>query len=569
MSFFSEIAQLLRFLSRWGSGIRHGRLAIVLILLTGAVSGFTNAALIAVINRAVSGSPSLRTSMLWLFIGFCALLPLSRFVSGAILLRIASSAVYQLRVQLSRRILSARLRTLEELGPHRLLATLTEDIPAITNALTSLPNLCMQLFIVVGCLIYLWWLSWQSLIAVLVFLVVGVITYQLPTRLALRHFDAARESWDLLMKSFRSLTEGTKELKLHSGRRKAFFFEELEPAAASVQRSNVTGHTIFLGATSWGHVLFFVLVGVVIFAMPSIQELDPLVLTGFALTILYMMTPLEGIMDTLPRLGLATVSARKIESLGLSLLEAGQDAEVSSTEPASRPDWRTFELRGATHTYRSEAGDGHFTLGPLDLSIDRGELIFVIGGNGSGKTTLAKLLTGLYTPEQGEIVLDGQVITEGNREAFRQQFTAVFSDFFLFERLLGLPSPVVRESADTYLQRLRLSQKVTLRDGALSTVDLSRGQRKRLALLTAYLEDRPIYVFDEWAADQDPEFKAIFYHQLLPELKARGKTTIVISHDDRYYGVADRLIGLEYGQIVRDETPAGRPELEEVCEAQA
>jgi putative ATP-binding cassette transporter len=414
----------------------------------------------------------------------------------------------------------------------------------------------MQLFIVIGCLIFLWWLSWQSLITVLVFLVVGVLTYQLPVRLALRHFDAARESWDLLMKSFRSLTEGTKELKLHFGRRKAFFFEELEPVAGSVRRTNLTGNTIFLGASSWGHVLFFLLVGVVVFAMPRLVDLGPRTLTGFTLAILYMMTPLEAIMETLPRLAQALVSARKIESLGLSLAEGGQDAELSAAEPATHADWRTIELRGATHTYRTEEGDGHFTLGPLDLSIGRGELLFVVGGNGSGKTTLAKLLTGLYSPEQGEIVLDGQVIEDGNREAYRQMFTAVFSDFFLFERLLGLPSSGVRESADLYLRRLRLSQKVTLRESTLSTIDLSRGQRKRLALLTAYLEDRPVYVFDEWAADQDPEFKEIFYRQLLPELKARGKTTIVISHDDRYYGVADRLIGLESGQIVRDEVVA-------------
>jgi len=181
-------------------------------------------------------------------------------------------------------------------------------------------------------------------------------------------------------------------------------------------------------------------------------------------------------------------------------------------------------------------------------------LVFVIGGNGSGKTTFAKLLLGLYAPEGGAICLNGQDISEESRDSYRQLFSAVHADFFLFERLLGLESVELDAQAREYLEQLQLSDKVTVRDNVLSTTDLSQGQRKRLALLTAYLENRLIYVFDEWAADQDPLFKELFYHQLLPDLKARGKTVIVISHDDRFYHVADRVIKLEYGQVVSDSS---------------
>ena len=104
--------------------------------------------------------------------------------------------------------------------------------------------------------------------------------------------------------------------------------------------------------------------------------------------------------------------------------------------------------------------------------------------------------------------------------------------------------------AGEYLHQLELDHVVTVKDGVFSTVKLSRGQRKRLALLTAYLEDRPIYVFDEWAADQDPVFRRIFYLRLLPELKARGKTVVAITHDDRYFGDADRIVKLEEGKVV-------------------
>jgi putative ATP-binding cassette transporter len=195
-------------------------------------------------------------------------------------------------------------------------------------------------------------------------------------------------------------------------------------------------------------------------------------------------------------------------------------------------------------------------LGPIDLKLFTNEVVFLVGPNGCGKTTLAKLLVGLYFPEEGEIRLNGKPVTDESRREYRENFSVVFSDFFVFEQLLGLESPRLDEQARDYLARLQLNHKVQVVEGGLSTTELSQGQRKRLALLTAYLEDRPIYLFDEWAADQDPLFKEIFYHQLLPELKARGKTVIVITHDDRYYSVADRLVKLVYGRIELDSYAA-------------
>src|SRR5579864_4775183 len=103
-----------------------------------------------------------------------------------------------------------------------------------------------------------------------------------------------------------------------------------------------------------------------------------------------------------------------------------------------------------------------------------------------------------------------------------------------------------------YLQRLKLAHKVQIEKGKLSTTDLSQGQRKRLALLTAFLENRPIYIFDEWAADQDPYFKDFIYVNLLPDLTARHKTVFVITHDDRYYHLAERIITMDDGQVTSD-----------------
>jgi putative ATP-binding cassette transporter len=203
-------------------------------------------------------------------------------------------------------------------------------------------------------------------------------------------------------------------------------------------------------------------------------------------------------------------------------------------------------------------------LGPIDLTFRPGELVFLVGGNGSGKSTLAKIITGLYVPEAGEIRLDGKLVTNQNRDNYRQLFSAVFADFYLFDDLLGLNGPAIDTRAREYLKELHLNHKIKIQNGILSTTEVSQGQRKRLALLTAYLEDRPFYLFDEWASDQDPHFKRVFYTQILPELRARGKTVLVISHDEKYFGVADRLIKLDYGKLA-DSPETTTPELQSMA----
>ena len=277
---------------------------------------------------------------------------------------------------------------------------------------------------------------------------------------------------------------------------------------------------------------------------------------GYTLAVLFLITPLTMLLSQIPALERAYLAAERIEELGLSLSATKPEplAPVQTTDTS----WERLELIDVTHSYRQDEENTDFKLGPINLTIYPGELIFLIGGNGSGKTTLVKLLMGLYEPESGEIRVDGKPVTMKERDDYRQQFSVVFYDFYLFERLFGFEAENVDAQSRKYLDLLQLSHKLEVKNGHLSTVDLSQGQRKRVALLNAYLEDRPIYIFDEWAADQDPQFKRIFYYELVPELKSRGKTVIVISHDDRYYGLADRVIKLESGKIEYDQ-PVARP----------
>ncbi len=562
MRFFVETYRLIAFLLRWARGIPRSRALFSLVLLTGILAGVANTTLIALINASWDGAGRAGGALVAGFAALCVALPLLRLASQVLLLRITNGAMLEMRMQLCRQILRAPLRLLEDLGPHRLLATLTDDVPSISAVVSSLPILCMHTAIVLSCLVYLCYLSPVAFVGVLGFLVLGVVTYQLPLVKAVGYLRQSREKGDDLFKGLRALTEGTKELKLHRERREAFLSNHLAAVIKSLQRFSVVGNTIYMAAASWGHILFYVLIGLVIFALPAYQPTEMKVLSGYTLTLLYMMTPLEVILNTLPALGRAHAAMRKVEQLGLSLYEQGAEAESGAAEPGesgAAGGWRSIKLEGVTHEYRREGVEDSFTLGPVDLTLRPGEIVFLVGGNGSGKTTLAKILVGLYAPREGLIRLDGEPVGDANRDAYRQLFSVVFSDFFLFETLLGLDASRLDERARVYLAQLQLEHKVSVKGGEFSTVDLSQGQRKRLALLTAYLEDRPAYVFDEWAADQDPLFKEVFYFQLLPELKARGKAVVVITHDDRYFHLADRTVKLDYGKVEYDNLRDGEP----------
>ncbi|HEX6716525.1 MAG TPA: cyclic peptide export ABC transporter [Pyrinomonadaceae bacterium] len=531
---------------------KYSRSVVILAIIAGALSGLCKALVIALVNHVLYlHNPADNRWLLVAFIAICLVEPLSRFIASGLLTYLGQKAVFDLRMRLTRQILATPLRSLEELGQARIMAVLTDDISTISNTLIAIPILCMQIAVVLGSLVYMAWLSPKTALLVFAFIIGGGTIFQLAIGKGFRFLKEAREQQDAMMKHFRSMLDGAKELKLHFQRRFAFLTQVFRPSAEAFRRSNLNGNLIYAATGSFGYqLIFYTLLGLLIFLMPSLTGVDTKTLTGFTLALFYMLIPLSDILVLFPSLARANIAMDKISSLGLSLPALASDEDA--IPPATGVDLDQLELVGVTHSYHRDSDNKSFILGPIDFKIRQGELIFLVGGNGSGKTTLAKLLCGLYAPESGEIHLNKQPVTDENRDSYRQLFSVVFSDFYLFETLLGLTAQGVDGKAEAYIRQLQLHHKVQVHDGALSTIELSQGQRKRLALLTAFLEDRPFYIFDEWAADQDPFFRDIFYLQLLPELKAKGKTVLVISHDDRYYSLGDRIVKLDYGKIEFD-----------------
>ena len=530
--------------------LRASWVTVAIAISTGLISGASSAWLIALISIALGRNGNNSPNLVWLFLGLILIVFITGLISQIWLVRLGQKVIFDLQMSLSQRILSASLSHLEELGAPKLLATLTDDVQSLANIVFVIPLICVDIAIVVGCLIYLGWLSWLVLLIVFIFLLVATFSVRLLLARGERLLGLAREEQDKLLKHFRTITEGTKELKLHQERRQEFLAQELYNTAAASQHYKNVSLSIFAFTANWGQVLFFMAIALLLFGLPQLTTIKTPVLSSYILTVTYLTSPLRSVLELLPNLSRASVALQKLDRLGLSLVE--QSEVINHPQFDLKVAWQQLNLLAVTHAYRGESAEHSFTLGPIDLTFRPGELVFIVGGNGSGKSTLIKLITGLYTPETGQIQVDNQFITEQNREWYRQQFSVVFADFYLFEQLLGIDKSYFQQ-VQNYLNLLQLERKVKISNGKISTTALSQGQRKRLALLTAYLEDRPIYIFDEWASDQDPVFKEIFYTQLLGQLRNRGKTVLVISHDDRYFHLGDRIIKLDYGKVEYDK----------------
>jgi len=537
--------------------LRHSRAMLATAVLFGLLSGLGSTLLLAMLHSAVTdGRSATGMGPLLPFLGLCLLISLARLGSQHLIDRTGQSAILQMRMSLGEKILSTPLRQLEEIGAARLLTVLANDVNTVGYTVMVAPVICINSALVLGGLVYLATLSMTLFWILLGLIIVGGASYQIPLAAGARHFTQARREQESLFEHFRGLVNGTKELKLND-RRERDFLAHFRQSAERQRGLQVSANLIYAVTGAWGHLLFFVVVGVLVFLRPWFSVVSPATLVGYALVLLYLMSPLQTLLGTLAQLGQANAALRRIQELGLALqapageaLAAGRAAEETKAVP-----WQELRLDGITHQYSDGSERDVFTLGPLDLRFRRGELVFIVGGNGSGKTTLAKLLLGLYTPARGTIYTDAEPVTEERLAAYRQGFSAIFSDFYLFERLFGHLDLASHERARAYLQHLKLERVVAVEGGKLSSIDVSRGQQKRLALLQCYLDDRPVCLFDEWAADQDPVFKKIFYFEILPELKRRGKTVLVITHDDQYYDIADRLIKLEEGQVSYDGEP--------------
>jgi putative ATP-binding cassette transporter len=481
-----------------------------------------------------------------MFVAAVVFILATKTTSRILMQRVAATVTAELRTGMYERLVQAPVKEVEKAGPGRMMAVLTEDVPWIISAGRLFPTMLSNLATLFGMLSYLAYLNADAFWFVIEALVVGTVTYQVPVVIGLRFVTRKRALLDRLHTSIRALLDGFKELKLDHRKRNGFLERYLLDNERKVRDASMTGDAIVAVAGTYGDLLNFFVIGIISFVFVNYHAISSQELIAVIMTLLYITGPVAAILQAVPQYMTAGVSLRNVNKLFHDLpVETASQQLLDDRQP-----WSRLSLREVVYRYEDTEERKGYVVGPIDLDIEKGQITFIVGGNGSGKSTLGKLITLHYAVESGTILFGDDPITDETLNTYRQQIGFIYSDYYLFQHLLGRGGAEVAAEVERYLKELGLDQKVSFDGSEFSTLHLSDGQRRRLALLVSFVEDKQLYLFDEWAADQDPMFKDTFYYKILPELKQRGKAVVVVSHDDRYFDVADKLVYMENGRIV-------------------
>ncbi|MGE5514805.1 MAG: cyclic peptide export ABC transporter [Bacteroidota bacterium] len=536
---------ILRLLSTGApTGFRH-------LLVVTCLAGIANAILLGMINQTAEQAALARPfdgESLLLYLCLFAFFFLADRASLREANKLVQHRLEALRLRVVGKLRRVDLRTLERLGHGEIFATVAQEINHLSQSLPLLVSAAQSAFLLVFCLLYIGTLSPIAFIVVTGFTALGLVLFwlrrrQLDIALARVHQREAE-----MLDTLAHFTKGFQEIRLNGDKNDALYarftavVDDLQ-----VQVVGIGGKWVTL--LQFGNAFLYTLVGAVIFILPLFFQGYTDVIYKITAAAIFCVGPVTAITAAVPLYTKADLGLGHVARLEQRLnLKRGPAPVLAQSRFAG---FGSIACRDLGFSYRDEADEVTFTSGPLTLTLTRGETVFVVGGNGSGKSTAMKLLCGLYAPDSGTIEVDGTAIAEADRQDYRELFSAVFADFHLFDRLYGL-GDIEQERVDALIARMELSDKVRFVDGRFSTTSLSTGQRKRLAMIVALLEDRDIYLFDEWAADQDAHFREVFYTELLPELKRRGKTVLAVTHDDRYWGCCDRRLSMDLGRLTAE-----------------
>ncbi|WP_029002379.1 cyclic peptide export ABC transporter [Azorhizobium doebereinerae] len=520
-------------------------------LVITCIAGIGNVTLIGLINiaaeRAALGRP-VGLQLLTLYLLAFGVFYFADRMSLREANRLLQNGLEALRLRIVDKIRTSELRTLENIGQGEIYATVVQETNHLSQTFPLLVSAAQSLGLLGFCLLYIAMLSQAAFLVITGVTVLGVLMFWIRRR-GLRHAMFSVHAQEAVMLTqLAHYTEGFQEIRLNADKNDALHrsfidvVETLEEKVVGIGRQWVV-------LLLFSNAFLYFLVGVVIFILPAFFSGYTDIIYKLSAVAIFCVGPVTAVTSAAPLFDRAETGLEHVFNLE-QRLDAGAlgPSEASPEDLARLADFREISLASVSFGYHKEHEPSTFAVGPWNLSFRRGELVFITGANGSGKSTALKLICGLYQPDGGQILVDGIPVRRGLVQAYRELFSTVFTDFHLFERLYGVED-VDPERVNALIARFELSGKVSYADGRFSTHDLSTGQRKRLAMIVALLEDRPIYLFDEWAADQDVRFREIYYLELLPELKRQGKTIIAVTHDDRFWSVADRRITLDLGEI--------------------
>ncbi|SAL73644.1 cyclic peptide transporter [Caballeronia arvi] len=460
---------------------------------------------------------------------------------------VISNFILQKRLNIARAVRSLDLEAYENIGPIRVDYAIGRDLQTIEEAAPTVIVLIYFVTQLLSSALYIGYLSLIAFAITLLFLSVATFFYRSSYAYAEALSKEATELESAFRSSFDHLLRGFREIKMNARRDTDLFDNYIVQRALAVQDLRVSSGRGFNRGQTLSDAFFYGLLGCMVFLTPYYIS-DTSTPAKIILVIVFSGGAIASLIQALPAVSRADLAVDRLDALEGELDQAKRAAEAGAGGNKAELV-HGITLSGVSYRYKNGDGQQGFAVGPCDLFIKAGEVTFIAGGNGSGKSTLINLITQLYAQDAGEVRWDATTVADDNAAAYRQLFSVIFSDFHLFDRLYGLDA--AHDDLADLIREMDLSEKVHYKQGRFSTTDLSSGQRKRLAMVSALAEGRPVLIFDEWAADQDPQFRRYYYEKLLPRLKAAGKTIIAVSHDDRWFKAADKVIWMEEGKVQR------------------
>jgi putative ATP-binding cassette transporter len=519
-----------------------GRFVILALL-----SGITSAAVLATVNSAAASMYDRGGRLRTLIIFSLAIIIYGLSQKALLLLaaRLSEQLVESLRLDFLTRLQAAELLEVESLNRSAVYNALSSEMQVIVDGGLNLIIIGQAIVLVAVTMIYVAWLSFTAATIAVVFIAVAASFHIARNRQIREHTREVFALQAQLLEAFTDFLEGFKEIKLNAPRQ-AELTLHIRALSRVIAERQLQTRTLFATDLVYSQITFFLLPAVMVFLVPLFQRVDSATVAMTTTSILFLIGPISTAVGGLPILQRVNAAAEAILSLEDSLSHIGRAPMITGV---TFPSFESITLDSVMFRYPNEGNEIGFVVGPINLTIRRNELVFITGGNGSGKSTLLKLICGLYLPTSGALLLDDQVIGPDNVVGYRNLFAAIFSDYHLFRELYGVGALDAAAAAEL-LELLEIAEKARIVGRAFDTLALSTGQRKRLAMVALLLENRPVNVFDEWAADQDPHLREKFYRIILPQLRVAGKTVIAVTHDERYFDIADARVHLEDGRLV-------------------
>jgi len=530
------------------------------LLFMSSIGGISNASILAAINTGVQETSSGQKPGLWAAALF--LVALFLFMKTQQYVTITATAeieaiIHKLRVRIMDLIRRSELLEIDKIGRARIVASVTSDTAVLTQASNMLCFTVQGAVLIFFVGLYVAYLSITAFLLTVV-IVSGAATIFHYKNRQLAEQKAESAAWERrLFDRLTDFLDGFKEVRLNAARSDDLFHDALDVSKTAANiKIRTQAETFKMIVTS--QISMYVLLGAVVFVAPNLSDtLGGSSIAKTTTALLFVVGACFGLVQSIPILLNANASAYRIDRLEDALQSTLVDEERRAI--VAPKHFERIQMRNIEFRYVDKFSDTVFKIGPIDFTLERGELVFITGGNGSGKSTFLRVFAGLYPPDSGEVFLDGRPVTDANRDEYRGLMSAIFFDYHLFQRLYGISDAEPGE-VDRLLTLFRLADKTSLTAGEFRTLDLSGGQRRRLALIVSLLEKRPIMLLDEWTAEQDPEFRGKFYDELLPEMMRAGATIVVITHDDRYLDelhLPARRIKMDYGRIVEQRLMGG------------